>query len=94
VATVRRNIARAVTMEVRIRLGTGLARLAPAPVLTLVLPDGATIHELFERLGANNPQLAPALRSALPVIQGSHVERGRALSHGDEVALLTPLSGG
>jgi len=63
-------------------------------MLTLVLPDGATIHELFERLGASNPQLAPALRSALPVIRGSHVERGRALSNGDEVALLTPLSGG
>jgi molybdopterin converting factor small subunit len=91
---VRRNIDPADIVEVRIRLGTGLARLAPAPMLTLALPDGATVNDLFVRLGTNNPELAPALRSALPVIQGSHVERGRALSRGDEVALLTPLSGG
>jgi molybdopterin converting factor small subunit len=90
----RRNIDRAVTVEVRIRLGTGLARLAPAPRLTLELPDGATVEELYKRLGASNPELAPALGSALPVIQGAHVDRGQILSQGDEVALLTPLSGG
>ena len=81
-------------MEVRIRLGTALARLAPAPMLTLELPDGATVEDLYDRLGRSNPELAPALRSALPIIRGSHVERGQALSHGDEVALLTPVAGG
>jgi molybdopterin converting factor small subunit len=90
----RRNIEGALTVEVRIRLGTGLARLAPAPMLTLELPDGATVEDLYERLGRSNPGLAPALRSALPVIQGSHVERRRALAHGDEVALLAPMAGG
>jgi molybdopterin converting factor small subunit len=81
-------------VEVRIRLGTGLARLAPAPLLRVELPDGATVEDLYDRLVRSNPELAPALRSALPVVQGAHVARGQALAHGDEVALLTPVSGG
>ena len=81
-------------MEVRLRLGGGLARFAPAPLLTVELPDGATVDDLYQRLGESHPDLAPALRSALPVVQGTHVERRRVLEHGDEVALLTPVAGG
>ncbi|MGA2924866.1 MAG: MoaD/ThiS family protein [Solirubrobacteraceae bacterium] len=81
-------------MEVRIRLGSAIAQLAPAPVLSVELPDGATIADLYDCLAANNPELGTALRSALPVIGGAHVQRGATLAHGDEVALLTPVSGG
>jgi molybdopterin converting factor small subunit len=81
-------------VEVRIRLGSGIARLAPAPMLSLDLPDGATVQELYERLALVHPDLAPALGSALPVLGGEHVERDQALNPGDEVALLSPVSGG
>jgi molybdopterin converting factor small subunit len=81
-------------MEVRLRLGGGIARLAPAPLLTLELPDGATIDDLCRSLGESHPDLAPALRSALPVVRGTHAERQQVLEHGDEVALLTPVAGG
>ena len=81
-------------MEVRIRLGSGIARFAPAPMLRVELPDGATVDELYERLAAGHPELAPALRSALPIVGGAHVKREQALTHGDEVALLTPVAGG
>jgi molybdopterin converting factor small subunit len=81
-------------VQVRIRLGSGIARLAQSPLLTLELPEGATIDELYESLGASHPELAPALRSALAVVGGSQVERRRPLRHGDEVALLLPVSGG
>jgi molybdopterin converting factor small subunit len=82
------------TVEVRIRLGTGIAQLAPAPVLHVDLPDGATVDDLFDKLAAKHPDLAPALGGALPIVQGVHVERGQALAHGTEVALITPVSGG
>ena len=81
-------------MEVRIRLGSTIARLAPAPSMSLELPDGATVDDLYARLADGYPELAPALRSALPVVAGAHVERDRALAHGDEVALLSPVAGG
>ena len=81
-------------MQVKVRLGSGLARLADAPLLTLDLDDGGTVADLFERLGAQEPGVAPALRSALPVVAGEHAERSRPLQAGDEVALLLPVSGG
>ena len=81
-------------MEVRIRLGSGIARLAPAPMLSLDLPEGATVDDLYDLLVITHPELGPALRSALPVVQGVHVERGRSLAHGEEVALLSPVAGG
>jgi molybdopterin converting factor small subunit len=63
-------------------------------MLNLELPDGATVDDLYDRLAATHPEIAPALVSALPLVAGSHVLRGQVLAHGDEVALLTPVSGG
>ena len=82
------------SMQVRIRLGAALARLADAPVLALDLRDGATVAEAYERLAADQPELAPALRAALPVVAGAHADQSHPLSHGDELALVTPVAGG
>lgn len=81
-------------MQVRVRLGAGLARLAEAPVLSLDVAEGATVAELLERLAGAQPGVAPALASVLPVIAGEHAERSRRLCAGEEVALLVPVSGG
>jgi molybdopterin converting factor small subunit len=81
-------------MEVRIRLGSGIARFAPAPVLTVDLAPGATVADLYRHLAGSNPELAPALQSALPLVRGAHVDRRQPLAAGDEVALLAPMSGG
>ena len=81
-------------MQVRVRLGAGLARLSSAPLLNVDLAEGATIGELFAHLSDADPDLAPALRSALPVVAGEHVSRDRRLTHRDQVALLLPVSGG
>ena len=81
-------------MIVRIRLGSSLARLAPAPLISLELPDGATVEDLYDRLASQTPELAAALVAALPLMEGKHVERGRPLANGQEVALLTPVAGG
>jgi molybdopterin converting factor small subunit len=81
-------------MRVRVRLGAGLSRFADAPLLSIDLAEGASVDDLLETLGTEQPALAPALRSALPVLAGSHVEREQRLSAGDEVALLIPVAGG
>ena len=81
-------------VQVRVRLGAGLSRLSAAPVMTVDLAEGATVDDLYARLRASDPALAPALRSALPVVAGEHVGRDRPLADRQEVALLLPVSGG
>jgi molybdopterin converting factor small subunit len=81
-------------MQVRVRLGAGLARLASAPLHSIELDDGATVADACRRLAADQPQLAGAVDAALPVVAGVHAQRDDPLRHGDELALLTPVAGG
>jgi molybdopterin converting factor small subunit len=81
-------------MQVRVRLGAGLARLAGAPLVALDLDDGATVADACARLAAAEPGLAGALAAALPVVSGAHVDPAHPLRAGEELALLTPVAGG
>jgi molybdopterin converting factor small subunit len=81
-------------MQVRVRLGTGLARLAAAPIVGLELDDGATVADAVAHLAAEQPALAEPLHAALPMVAGAHANRDRPLEAGDELALVTPVSGG
>jgi molybdopterin converting factor small subunit len=81
-------------MRVRVRLGAGLSRFADAPLLSLDLAEGASVTDLLAALATQQPALAAALPSALPVVAGQHVEREQRLRADDEVALLIPVAGG
>jgi molybdopterin converting factor small subunit len=81
-------------MTVRVRLGHGVARLGPAPILSLELAPGATVGDACARLSADHPALAPALPYALTIVGGSQVAASHRLAPGDELALVMPLSGG
>jgi molybdopterin converting factor small subunit len=81
-------------VRIRVRLGAGLSRFADAPQLSIDLAEGASVDDLLAALGAQQPALAPALNSALPVVAGTQVEREQRLRAGDEVALLIPVAGG
>jgi len=79
---------------IRVRLGGGLSALAASPLLAVDVAEGATVGELLARLRADEPELAPALPAALPIIGGEHVTRDRRLADREELALLLPISGG
>ena len=58
------------------------------------LPDGATTDQLVNRLSEREEAIS-ALRSVLRLaVNDEWVQRDRTLQEGDEVALLTPVSGG
>jgi molybdopterin converting factor small subunit len=81
-------------MRVGVRLGGALVQFVESPLLALELRDGATLADLYTELGAAHPDLDAAMRSALPVLRGAHIDRRQVLAHGDEVALLPPAAGG
>ena len=82
-------------MQVRVRLGAGLSRLAARAAADRRARRRRHGRRPRTRACATpEPDLAPALRSALPVVGGEHVPSERPLAHREEVALLLPVSGG
>ena len=81
-------------MRIDIRLGTGLSRLAGGPRLAVDVADGATVGEVLVRVAEERPAIAAGLPSALTVVRGTQVGGDRVLAEGDEVAVITPVSGG
>lgn len=81
-------------MRVHVRLGAGLATAAGSRRLTVALPDEASVDTLLVEIARQEPALAAGLDSALPVVRGTHADRNRRLTDGDDVALLIPVAGG
>jgi MoaE-MoaD fusion protein len=76
-------------VRVTVRLFAALRERAGAGQRELELPDGATAGDVFAALaiGAEPPGLAYA-------VNREYAERSAALSDGDEVAVIPPVSGG
>jgi MoaE-MoaD fusion protein len=76
-------------VQVRIRLFAGLRERAGTGSRTLDLPEGATLADVWPQLGLGDEP--PGL---LYACNKRYAEKGAALSPGDEVALIPPVSGG
>ena len=76
-------------MQVRIRLFAGLRERAGAGTRQLELADGATLGDVWPalELGTEPPGL-------LYAVNRRYADAATALSDGDEVALIPPVSGG
>jgi molybdopterin synthase catalytic subunit/molybdopterin converting factor small subunit len=76
-------------MRVTVRLFAGLRERAGTGTRDLELPVGARVQDVWTSLdlGDEPPGLAYAVNRA-------YVERNEALSEGDEVAVIPPVSGG
>ena len=76
-------------MRVTVRLFASLRERAGTGRRELDLPDGATAGDVFAALavGPEPPGLSYAVNQ-------EYAERSHALADGDEVALITPVSGG
>jgi molybdopterin synthase catalytic subunit/molybdopterin converting factor small subunit len=77
-------------VKIQVRLFAALREQAGASQIELELPDGAHVSDVWPALalgGAEPSSLAYALNRA-------YADREDALSEGDEVALIPPVSGG
>ncbi len=81
-------------MEVSVRLSSGLASLAGNARVSVAVAPGATVASLLDRLCVEYPLLSEKLNGTVAVVAGRTVDRSEALTPGQEVAILTPISGG
>ena len=61
--------------------------------LTLYLDEGSTVGDLAQAMRSRFPGL-PAASRIVVAVNNEYQEHGFALSDGDEVALIPPVSGG
>ena len=81
-------------MEITVRLGHGLAHEIGNTRLRVTLVEGATVSDLKEQIGVDQPTMAAQLAACVAIIAGCHVNPDQILSGDEEVALLMPISGG
>jgi len=79
-------------MNIEVRLFARAREIAGRDIITVALPEGATVGELRRRLAEEYPRLAEVVkRSALAV--GQEFAKDEQPVRG-EVALIPPVSGG
>lgn len=81
-------------MRVTVRLFARLRDIAGAAELTRDVPTGATIGAVWQALVAEHPALAEYERSISTALNADYARMSHAVSEGDEVAFLPPVSGG
>ncbi len=82
------------TMQVQVTFYGVLQQIIGARRLTLELAEGASVGGLAETLSAQYPALAERLPTVAFAVGDALASSERLLQHGDQVALLPPVSGG
>ncbi len=90
-ATVRPARALAV---VSVRLFAGAAEAAGVRVHEMSIEQGASVDTLFDCLAGEFPVLAAMKDSLRFAVNQEFVEVDQSLWHGDELAVIPPVSGG
>ena len=60
----------------------------------ITVADGTTVTDLIDTIGDDHPKLRALIPSLMVSVNQDYVERTQALSDGDEVAFIPPVSGG
>lgn len=81
-------------MRVTVRLFARLRDIAGLSELQRQLPDGSTARMLWDSLASEHPEMARYRDAVSTAVNEEYAKMDQALSDGDEVAFLPPVSGG
>lgn len=81
-------------MHVRVRLFASLREVVGTSQLSLDLPGSPTAEDVWATLAAQHPALFPRRQSLTVAVNREYATFSKALSNGDEVVFLPPVSGG
>lgn len=79
---------------VRVRLFAMQRELVGSREVTLELPDGGSVEDVWAALVADHPGLAPGRPAVRFARNGAYVDATEPVADGDEVAVIPPVSGG
>ena len=81
-------------MQIEVLLFASLDDESDQRTLSVELPEGATVAQLRNRLGAENPRLAVRLPQIRIAVNQEFAGDDTVINEGAEVALIPPVSGG
>lgn len=81
-------------MTVRVRFFAILRDRAGTGASDVALADGASVGDALDAIAARFAAIAPLLPRCAPAVNRAYARRDDALSDGDELALIPPVSGG
>jgi len=81
-------------VDISVRLFASLREHAGAGTIKLELPDGATVDDAIAELRRGRLQGLPEAAQFVAAVGREYTKRDRVLEHGDELALVPPVSGG
>ena len=81
-------------MQLEVRLFALYRERAGASVVSVNVPEGATVADLTAAVRAEYPRLAPPEARIVTAVNAEYADGDRPLHPGDEVCLIPPVSGG
>ena len=81
-------------MEVNVRLFALYRERARTSLVTVSLPDGATVDDLTDEVRRQFPNLAPPEVKIVVAVNTDYADSNVILQSGDDVCLIPPVSGG
>jgi molybdopterin converting factor subunit 1 len=81
-------------MRVRVRLFASLRETVGRAEIELALAPGATAEDAWRQLAEQHPALAPRRPSLAASVNRRYAPFDAALSEGDELVFIPPVSGG
>lgn len=81
-------------MRIRVRLFAALREAAGRSEATVEVAEGATPEDVWSRLSADHPGLAPSRARLAAAVNRRYAGFDRPLVEGDEVVFVPPVSGG
>ena len=81
-------------MQFDVRLFALYRERAGSSIVTVDVPDGATVGILSDAVRALHPRLAPPEVRIVVAVNAEYADDDQALNPGDEVCLIPPVSGG
>jgi MoaD family protein len=81
-------------MKIHVQFFAQLRDLVGTRELDVDLAESATVHDLLEKIYAQQPALRPHDKSILVGVGVEFVDRNYELKPGEEVAIMPPVQGG